>query len=143
MPTICRYSLVLLLIVVVPVACNRGPTMPSRGPLEGTVTLNGKPVGKGLIRFMAIDPNGINVLANITEGKYHVPAAEGPAKGKYRIEFSVPSATKRRVPNDDIPGQFIEEAPETLPPRYHRNSDIVRDYDPANSQAYDFNLTTP
>jgi hypothetical protein len=143
MSTFRRYFPALLIIVVAPVACNRGPALPQRGPLEGSVTLNGKPVGKGLIRFMAIDPGGINVVANIADGKYHVATGEGPAKGKYRIEFSVPSATKRRIPNDDIPGQFIEEAPETLPPRYHRNSDIVRDYDPAQTQPYDFELTTP
>jgi hypothetical protein len=142
MPTICR-CLLGLLLTLLPMACNRSPPPPRRGPLEGRVTLNGKPVGRGLIRFMALDPGGFNVVANITEGKYHVPAGAGPARGKYRVEFSVPSATKRRIPNDDIPGQFLEEAPETLPPRYHRNSDIIRDYDPANSPAFDFELTTP
>jgi hypothetical protein len=123
--------------------CTPGPAPPLRGPLAGTVTLNGKPVANGFIRFMALDPNGLNVAAAIKDGQFSVPDGQGPTKGKYRVEFSVPSTTKRRIPNDDIPGQFIEEAPETLPPRYHRDSNILQDYDPDQPQSYDYQLTTP
>jgi hypothetical protein len=133
-----------LLVAAVAVAgCDRAPAPPKRGKIEGKVTLNGKPVASGRIRLMAIDPNGTNVAADIKDGEFVVPADQGPTKGKYRVEFSVPSATKRRIPNDDIPGQFIEEAPETLPPRYHRDSTITQDYDPGNPQPLSFQLTTP
>src|SRR5262245_19236144 len=114
----------LLLTIVAFAGCDSGPAQPKRGKLAGKVTLNGKPVANGRIRFMAIDPNGMNVVADIKDGQYNVPDGQGPTKGKYRVEFSVPSATKRRIPNDDIPGQFIEEAPETLPPKYHTASTI-------------------
>jgi hypothetical protein len=117
--------------------------MPPRGPLEGAVTLNGKPVASGLVRFMALDPNGKNGVATITDGKFSLPSEQGPTKGKYRIEFSVPSATKRRVPNDDVPGEFMEEAVETLPPRYHRDSKMEKEFDPAKPEKYDFQLTAP
>jgi hypothetical protein len=123
--------------------CDRGPAPPKRGKLEGKVTLNGKPLPSGTIRFMALDPNGVNVLATVKDGRYSVPEADGPTKGKYRVEFSVPSATKQRVPNDDIPGQFMEVAPETLPPRYHRDSAIAIKYDPDKPQPHDFQLATP
>lgn len=123
--------------------CDRGPTPPKRGKIEGKVVLNGKPVANGRIRLMAIDPNGTNVAADIKDGEFTVPADQGPTKGKYRVEFSVPSATKRRIPNDDIPGQFIEEAPETLPPRYHRDSTITAEYDPDSPRPLSFQLTTP
>jgi hypothetical protein len=140
-----RRCLALLLIAgcFLAPACTRAPETPQRGKLEGKVTLNGKPVASGLIRFMAIDPNGTNVVATITDGQYSVPEGQGPSKGKYRIEFSVPSATKRRVPNDDVPGQFLDEAPETLPARYHSKSEITADYDPAQPRAHDFQLTVP
>jgi len=139
-----RPSLILLLAAIAPVlGCDRGPAPTKRGKLEGKVTLNGKPLPSGAIRFMALDPDGVNVLATVKDGQYSVPDMEGPTKGKYRVEFSVPSATKQRVPNDDIPGQFMEIAPETLPPRYHRNSQITLDYDPDQPQSHDFQLTTP
>src|SRR5262249_6505776 len=79
------------------VGCNRGPALPKRGELSGKITLDGKPVANGQIRLISLEPNGINAAATVTGGEYHVPADEGPAKGKYRVEFSVPSAAKRRV----------------------------------------------
>jgi len=133
----------LVLFVVMGAGCSRGPAPPRRGKLEGKVTLNGKPVASGKIRFLALDPSGTNVVADIKDGTFVLPADQGPTKGKYRVEFSVPSTTKRRIPNDDIPGQFIEEAPETLPPRYHRDSTIVDAFDPDQPAAHDFALTTP
>jgi len=124
-------------------SCDRGPAAPKRGKIAGKITLNGKPLANGAILFMAIDPNGTNVRAVIKDGLYELPTAEGPTKGKYRVEFSAPSTTKVRVPNDDAPGQFMEIAPETLPPRYNRASQIMVDYDPDSSEAHDFQLTTP
>ena len=129
-----------LLALAILVGCNRAPPPPKRGKIEGKVNVNGKPVASGKIRFMAIDPNGMNVAADIKDGEFSVPAEQGPTKGKYRVEFNVPSATKRRIPNDAIPGQFIEEAPETLPPRYHRNSTMTLDYDPATAPTFDYDL---
>jgi hypothetical protein len=133
----------LLVIIVTSPGCDQGPLPPKRGKLSGKVTLNGRPLANGAILFMAIDPNGINVRATVKDGQYELAAPEGPTKGKYRVEFSAPSATKVRVPNDDAPGQFMEVAPETLPPRYNRASQITVDYDPDRNQPHDFQLTTP
>jgi hypothetical protein len=139
-----RSVLLLLLVAAVLLpSCDSGPAAPKRGKIAGKVTLNGKPLTNGAILFMAIDPSGTNVRAEIKDGKYDLPAAEGPTKGKYRVEFSAPSATKVRVPNDDAPGQFMEVAPETLPPRYNRASQFTVDYDPDSAQSHDFQLTTP
>lgn len=124
-------------------SCGRGPAPIKRGKLEGSVTVNGKPPASGAVRFMTLEPGGLNVIATIQDGRFAVSEKEGPAKGKYRVEISVPSATKRRIPSDDSPGQFIEEAPETLPPRYNSASTLVEDYDPAASKSYDFKVTTP
>ena len=137
-----RVVLPFLTGLILILGCDRGPAAPKRGKLEGKVTLNGKPVASGKVRLFAIDPNGTNVAADIKDGAFSVPAEQGPTKGKYRVEFSVPSATKRRIPNDDVPGQFIEEAPETLPPRYHRDSQITMDYDPDNPQPFNYDLSS-
>ena len=123
--------------------CNSSSTTPKRGPLAGNVTLNGKPVAEGKIWFFALDQSGLNVLAPIKDGRYSLPAGEGPTKGKYRVQLSVPSDKKNRFPNPDFPGQWIEEPIELLPPRYHRNSELLEDYDPTTARSYDFQLTTP
>lgn len=133
----------LLAALSVFAGCSSGSSAPQRGKIEGKVTINGKPITAGRICFMAIDPNGTNVAAAIKDGEFSVPVEQGPTKGKYRVEFYVPSATKRRIPDDDNPGKFIEEAPETLPRRYNYDSNITADYDPGNLQPLNFQLTTP
>src|SRR5947199_911406 len=127
-------------VLVLCSGCSSTTPAAKRGRIEGKVTLNGKAVASGKIRFMAIDPNGVNVAADIKDGEFSVPPEQGPTKGKYRVEFSVPSATKRRIPDDDNPGKFIEEAPETLPRRYNYDSTITADYDSSNSQPLNFQL---
>jgi hypothetical protein len=120
--------------------CN-APRPPKRGKLYGKVTLDGKPVAKASIRFIALEASGINVLASVNDGAYEVPESQGPVKGKYRVEFSVPGPT-RRVPNPDIPGAWLDEPSEALPPRYHRDSKHVLDYDPEDPKPYDAQLTS-
>ena len=138
-----RASCCLLVALIGAAGCERGPVPPKRGSIAGTVTLNSLPVASGRIRFLAIDPAGLNVAADITAGKFSVAAEQGPTRGKYRVEFSVPSSEKRRIPDYDNPGKFVEEAAETLPPRYHRESKVVLDYDPDDSQPLSYQLTTP
>jgi hypothetical protein len=121
--------------------CQRAPVPPKRGTIYGKVTLDGRPVAKANIRFIALEASGINVLAAVTDGIYEVPEGQGPVKGKYRVEFSVPKPG-RRVPHPDVPGAWLEEPVETLPARYHRESMYILDYDPDNPQPYDAELTS-
>jgi hypothetical protein len=118
-----------------------GPAPPKRGRVYGKVTLDGKPVPKANIRFIALEASGVNVLAAVRDGVYEVPEGQGPVKGKYRVEFSVPKPG-RRVPNPDIPGEWLEDPLETLPARYHRNSNYVLNYDPDDAKPYDAELTS-
>lgn len=118
-----------------------GPAPPRRGQIHGTVTLDGKPVAKANIRFIALEESGINVLAAVKDGIYEVPEGEGPVKGKYRVEFSVPGPVKRMA-DPDIPGGWMEVPKETLPARYHRESKYLLDYDPDDPKPYDAVLTS-
>lgn len=138
-----RRTLVPFVVVVLMVAagCDRAPAPPKRGKIAGKITLDGKPVTKANVRFIALEASGFNVLAPVKDGVYEVPEGEGLVKGKYRVEFSVP-VPGRRVPNPDIPGAWLEEPQETLPARYHRESQFVLDYDPDNPKPYDAALTS-
>jgi hypothetical protein len=132
-----------LLFAGMSAGCNQGPPAAKRAKLEGTVTLNGQPVANGQIRFMAIDPNGMNVVADIKDGHYLLTENQGPTKGKYQVQFSVPSAQKKKVPNDDVPGEFREEAAETIPEKYRRDSKLIRDIAGDKAEVFDFQLTVP
>src|SRR5438128_201716 len=128
-------------IAVVAAGCGGAAAPPKRGKISGKITLDGKPVAKANVRFIALEASGFNVLAPVSNGVYEVPEGEGLVKGKYRVEFSVPGPG-RRVPNPDIPGAWLEDPMETLPARYHRESQYVLDYDPDNPKPYDAALTT-
>ncbi|HTK74104.1 MAG TPA: hypothetical protein VL371_02540 [Gemmataceae bacterium] len=57
--------------------------------------------------------------------------------------FTLIELLGRRTPNPDIPGAWLEEPSETLPARYHRESQFVLDYDPDdNPKPYDAALTS-
>src|SRR5262245_34979303 len=132
---------ILAVALTLPAGCRSAPESHRRGKIHGKVTLDGKPVAKANIRFIALEASGINVLAAVKDGVYDVPASQGPVKGKYRVEFSVPKPG-RRVPNPDIPGAWLEEPIETLPARYHRDSKYVLDYDPDDPKSFDAELTS-
>jgi hypothetical protein len=139
-----RSNRLLLAVVAVILATADGcshPPPPYRGPIRGTVTLDGKPLPKGNVRFIALEASGFNVLAPVTDGIYDVPEGQGLVKGKYRVEFSVPKAG-RRVPNPDVPGAWMVEPEEALPVRYHRDSQMVMDYDPADQKPFNGTLTS-
>jgi hypothetical protein len=132
----------LAVALVVTAGCSGAPAPLRRGKISGKVTLDGKPVAKANVRFIALEASGVNVLAPVTNGVYDVPEGQGPVKGKYRVEFSVPSASPRRTANPDRPGEWLEEPMETLPARYHRDSAYVLDYDPDDPKPYNAELAS-
>src|SRR2546430_557802 len=91
----------LAAFAIVAGGCTSAPQPARQGKIHGKVTLDGKPVPKATIRFIALEATGVNVLAAVGNGVYEVPEGRGPVKGKYRVEFSVPTASVRRVKNPD------------------------------------------
>ncbi len=136
-----RRRLILAALALALAAGCSGPPPPARGRIHGTVTLDGKPLAKGNVRFIALDPTGLNVLAPVADGTYDMPEGRGLVKGKYRVEFSVPKPG-RSFPSPDVPGQMVHDWVETLPARYHRESQYVLDYDPADPKPFDAALTS-
>jgi hypothetical protein len=63
-------------------------------------------------------------------------------KGKYRVEFSVPAAKKRRVASSDRPGEFLEEPFETLPSQFNHDSKFILDYYPDDPKPFNADLTS-
>jgi hypothetical protein len=127
-----RWPLLRILTVAAALAagCSE-PAPPKRGTINGKIMLDGKPAAKANIRFIALEGSGINVLAAVKDGVYEVPEGEGPVKGKYRVEFSVPG-----------PDTWPEVPMETLPARYHRESKYLLDYDPDDPKPYNAALTS-
>jgi hypothetical protein len=129
------------LVLVLAAGCEAAKP-PRQGRIAGRVTLDGKPVPRGNVRFIALGAGGVNVLAPIADGAFEVPEGQGPTKGKYRVEFSVPSVRTQQVMHPDRPGEWLEDRVETLPARYHRDSAFTLDYDPDDDAPYTAVLTS-
>ena len=100
--------------------CGGGDSLP-RERLSGTVTLDGKPVEKGTIRFMPTDQGNASTSTEtiITSGTYEVPASTGLLPGPYQVSISAveemtgskPAPKVRRGPGyDPVGGTGVEDA---------------------------------
>jgi acetyl esterase/lipase len=67
-----------------------------RAAVEGTVTVNGRPASWATLCFTPDDPNQPVVTARVRNGKYSLPAADGPVKGAVKITATLSAA--------DVPG---------------------------------------
>ncbi len=71
--------------------CGGGDPL-QRQAVSGTVTFKGQPLDKGTITFLPADsqskaqPGG----ATVANGQFSLPAAQGLAPGKYRVQISSP-----------------------------------------------------
>ena len=77
---------VFALVVLAPIGCEAPveDKLP-REAISGTVTFDGQPLQKGTIRF---DPTGQGATASggmVEDGRFDIPADEGPVPGKYKV----------------------------------------------------------
>jgi hypothetical protein len=99
--------------------CNRGPAY---GDVSGQVTLDGKAVEAGSIRFSPIDGLTASAGAPIAGGSYkaeHVPV------NKFRVEISAPKKIDMAhlPPGTDTTGGVVP--PELIPDKYNSNSELT------------------
>ncbi|VTR91987.1 Uncharacterized protein OS=Blastopirellula marina DSM 3645 GN=DSM3645_22359 PE=4 SV=1 [Gemmata massiliana] len=129
-----------LLVATVLSGC--ADSAPKRGPIRGTVTVDGEPLAAGKIRFFALT-GGIGTEGVIQGGRYEIPAERGPTSGKYRVEIVTEKKTGRKVPDRDAgPGEMKDEVVNVIPPKYNRDSTTQIDYDSGSDTPHDFSLKT-
>ena len=84
--------------------------------IRGAVTYDGKPIEKGMIRFLAVDGSAPTAAAEITEGRYVVKASAG----KKRVEMEAYQVVGRRYHRNDPKGKLLDTLQQILPDRYIR-----------------------
>ncbi len=114
---------------------------PQRGPVRGTVTVDGVPLAKGQIRILAVTDGGIGSSAEIVDGAYDIPPERGPTAGTYRVEVVSLKATGRRVRDSDT-NELVDEIANVLPARFHAASTLQIKYDPGGDTTFNFDLKT-
>jgi hypothetical protein len=104
-------------------------------PVEGTVTLDGRPVDGGTITFAPVEYGGGQqpVTAEIKGGAFSLNSAHGPPPGTYRVEIYWNKKTGRQIPSNDPPNMKDEELP-MIPPQYNKDSRVTEEIKPGGNK---------
>lgn len=79
--------------------------------VQGTVTLDGKPLDQGSINFEPVDRNKPSFGATISNGRYQVSASSPVTAGKFQVQICGSIKTGRQVPAGppSPPGTMTDE----------------------------------
>ncbi len=93
--------------------------------VAGTVLMDGKPLAGGSVVLVPVEGGqGPKCYALVEQGRFHIPASEGPLPGKYRVE--VYSASQLQVPMEEL-GPAVPAAGSSPPvaSRFNVNSRLI------------------
>ena len=112
------HRICLSLLLVVPLGmlgCSDGP---SKGTVNGTVTLDGQPLKEGVVNFEAVDGKSGSSSATIKDGAFtaSVPAAE------MKVMFSAPKVIGKKKMYDTPDSPTVDESVELIPAKYNVNT---------------------
>jgi hypothetical protein len=102
-----------------------------REPVAGTVTLDGKPVATGTIRFFPAQtsPSGYAIEGgdSIRNGRFSIARDVGLVPGTYRVSIYSGNTTGERPRADIGPGRVPKAAKELIPFKYNAQSTLTAD----------------
>lgn len=121
-------ALLLLAAVVWLAACDSAPR---RYKVSGTVKYKGEPIKSGSIQFRS-DKGDVGG-AQITDGKYDIPAEGGLVPGNYKVAVNYPDP-KVPAPKPGEPPGVAVYAKEMLPEKYNEKSELTAEIKPQNNE---------
>ena len=90
------------------------------GTVSGEVTLDGRPLACGIIRFVPVDGKSPTADAGITDGKF---AAAVPV-GEVKVEITAPKVVGKHKMYDTADSPQVDAVTELIPPRYNVRSEL-------------------
>jgi len=110
--------------------------------LSGTVRIGGKPMARGMVRFISIDGDSPWAYGGyVSNGRYEVPEAEGLGPAKYVVEFSsIRSDEVDRLRSSRYRGEEKPEPKEEIPAQYNLRSEVRLDLSSGTVLEADFDL---
>lgn len=136
----------LIAISVVVSGCGGGDSLP-REEINGTVTIDGKPLNRGLITFVPAEANVTTQGGGpILDGKFSIPRIQGLVPGNYKVVISSPDDKPEEFPdkgfNNNAPGLPPIPAKEVVPAQYNKDSKLEATVRPSVKNIFDFTLTS-
>ena len=90
------------------------------GTINGTVTLDGKPLEEGLVTFVPMDGKGQPTDGKIVNGKFSVAVSPGEMK----VMFSAPKVVGKKKMYDTPDSPSVDDVRELLPEKYNAQSKL-------------------
>jgi len=133
-----------LVTAMVPVAgCTGSDNPQGRQSISGEVTLGGKPLDHGSIRFEPQDASiGTSDAAMITQGAYKISVDQGLAPGAYRVFITATAANDDERTADEIMNDPKPAGKEMIPAKYNRKSELTAQVSAEDPNQFDFALET-
>jgi hypothetical protein len=106
-----------------------GKKGPRRASVSGHITLDGQPIGDGVIQFLPVEGTvGPETGGVVVNGQYDIPREHGPVVGKNRIELRASKKTGRKIQDPTgRPGVLTDEYTEMFPPTANASSSLLRE----------------
>ncbi len=130
-------------VLLAAAGCGSGDNL-NRQVVEGTVTLDGKPLEKGTIRLSpASSQVGTDVSTEITNGNYYFSKSDGPVPGSYKVQINSIETPNFQPPAGKTPGEFvIPPAKQNIPEKYNVNTVLTATVKAGQSEPIDFPLSS-
>ena len=80
----------------------------SRMMVSGNVTIDKKPVDRGLITFESVNKSGKPTGANITNGSFAIDKSQGLEPGDYRVILQAQRLTGKKIRDRQMPTEVEE-----------------------------------
>lgn len=110
------FGTVAAIIAAVSLTAGCGKTDPfGRQPLEGFITLEGKPIKVGTISLEPAEGQPAGAMASIRDGKFSISRQAGPCPGKYNVWLHAYDHAGEDVngppPQEILPKKFLQAPP--------------------------------
>ena len=114
-----------------------------RYPVEGVVTLDGKPLAQGLILFepSSGSPSGTAVGTKIRAGKFTIAATEGPVAGDYQVRIYASSGAQA-PPNSKGSTTAPRPMVDLIPQTYNSATILTAKVTSDRANTYEFLLSS-
>lgn len=140
MYTRCLVWIAVGLAVLALAGCGGGDAL-QRQAVSGTVTFKGQPLDKGTITFLPADPQAKASPggATIANGQFSLPAAQGLAPSKYRVQISSPVGGVEPGAGE-APGESEKLAEERIPASWNTESKHEITVEKGGANKFDFKI---
>lgn len=112
-------------------------TSGNRAAIQGEVTLDGKPLAQGAIKFTPMENTpGVVTGVPIQDGRFQLPPEIGAAVGWNRVEITAMRKTGKKVQDPfGSPGKTVEMEMSAVAPRFNTSSTLKLEVKPGDNAA--------